>query len=147
MKYYPMKVFSYTVICNTKWNNQKQFFSNIYQSYYTETFCLLLLTKMFPKLPTKTTLAKDTHDEWTAIPIPDTCICALIALCLGSTYFMFDGTFSEQIKEQLWAYHCHLWMLTWSWKHLSREHWSQQLRGQDYGWNDTFALRPHGEYK
>ena len=38
----------------------------------------------------------DTLEDCMAVPITD--ICALAALCLGSTYFVFDGTFFEQVK-------------------------------------------------
>ena len=47
---------------------------------------------------TFTLLTQDgTLEERTAIPVPD--ICVLTELCLHFTYFMFDGTFFDQVEE------------------------------------------------
>ena len=69
------------------------------------------VVSLFTKVPVHdalqavaTLLAEDdTLDERTAIPIPE--ICALTALCLGSTYLFLTDCSTNRSRVRLWAHH------------------------------------------
>ena len=112
------------------------------------------VVSLFTKVPVEDALQAiamlltkdDTLEDRTAIPVPD--ICALTSLCLGSTYFMFNDTFFEQVEgaamgSPLSPVVANLFMEAFEERALESATLKPRLWVRYV--DDTFVLWPHGE--